>query len=151
MDITNYKSMDQPQVKKFVLGVLAEFGFPRKPEWDYDLEDPQKYYSGTGGVFYIIKNKESIIGTIAIKNKGEGVAELKRFYIDKNYRGKGYGSQLVDKALEFCRKNKFKKIILDTWNYFDIAMKLYEKRGFRVIGEEKVDDKRCTIFMEKII
>ncbi|MBI3380062.1 GNAT family N-acetyltransferase [Candidatus Gottesmanbacteria bacterium] len=79
------------------------------------------------------------------------MAELKRFYIDKNYRGKGYGSQLVDKAIEFCRNNKFHKIILDTWSNFSIASKMYKKRGFKLIKEDKITDCRCNIFMEKLL
>lgn len=114
MNLITYSPNDQLDVKKFVLGVLKEFDFDYNPKLDYDLEDPQKYYPDTGGVFYVIKNGGKIIGTIGIKNKSKGVAELKRFYIDKNHRGKGYGSQLVNKAIDFCRQKKFKKIILDT-------------------------------------
>lgn len=99
----------------------------------------------------MIKDKGKIIGTIAIKNKGNGIAGLKRFYVDKNYRGKGYGSKLADKAINFCRKKKFKKIILDTWSNLDRAMKLYERRGFKITGENRGSDTRCNIFMEKVL
>ncbi|MBI3380063.1 hypothetical protein HY029_04875 [Candidatus Gottesmanbacteria bacterium] len=69
MEIIVYNSLDQPGVKKFVLGVLREFGFNYDKKLDYDLEDPEKYYPDTGGIFYVIKKENKIIGTIAIKIK----------------------------------------------------------------------------------
>ena len=92
------------------------------------------------------KDNEKIVGTIAIKNKGNNIAELKRLYIDSNYRGKGYGSQLVDKTLQYCKERKFTKVILYTWVRFEKAKILYKSKGFKTThtqGEQ--------IFMEKEI
>jgi len=145
MKIREVTTEDQQKVKRFVLSVLVdEFGFPRKPEWDYDLEDPIKYYQEQGGNFYILENNKKLIGTIAIKNKGNKIAELKRMYVDKKFRGKGLGRKLFDKAIKFSVQNKFEKVILDTWNKFDTAKKIYKKNGFKVIGREGEQ-----IFMEK--
>lgn len=144
MKIRRYRKSDQKEVKEFVLTVLSEFGFSHNPELDYDLEDPDKYYKNIGGVFYVFEDKGKIIGTIAVKNKGENIAEIKRLYIDSKFRGKGYGSKLFDTALEFCKGNNYKKVVFDTWSRFEKAKLLYLSRGFtitRTSGEQ--------IFMEK--
>lgn len=51
----------QPEIKKFVLGILNEFGFPHNPKLDYDLENLDKYYKDQGGIFYILEDKQRII------------------------------------------------------------------------------------------
>lgn len=144
--IREFKKEDQLEVKKFVLDILAEFKFPYNRELDYDLENPDKYYKDQGGIFYILEVDNKIVGTIAVKNKGDSIAEIKRLYIDRNHRGKGYGSKLFDKALKFCKDNNFTKVILDTWTRFETAKLLYLSRGFKITrthGEQ--------IFMEKEI
>ena len=146
MQIRLFKQIDQTEVKKFVLGVLDESGFPYKLELDYDLDDPDEFYKKQGGIFYVLEENHKIIGTIAVKNKGDGIAEIKRLYIEKKYRDKHYGSMLFDYALNFCREHGFKKIILDTWIRFNRAKSLYISRGFKTM---KTDGEQ--IFMEKIL
>ncbi|MFA6016711.1 MAG: GNAT family N-acetyltransferase [Patescibacteria group bacterium] len=140
--IIKYNSEYQKEVRRFILTTLKEFGFDYKTEWDYDLDDPNKYYDA----FFILLYDDRIKGTIAIKHHNDETAEVKRLYIDKDTRGKGYGSRLFDKALEFVKKKKFKKVILDTWVRFDAAVILYKKRGFKEIKTEGEQ-----IFMEKVL
>jgi putative acetyltransferase len=149
MKITEYSVNNKREVKKFILEVLGEFGFRHTPELDYDLEDPKKYYSDTGGIFYVAKKEVDIVGTIAIKNKGEGVAELKRFYVRKNCRGTGIGRKLLELVIDFCGKKGFSKIILDSNPKFERAITLYKKNGFIVTGV--CGSAMCPILMEKIL
>ncbi len=94
--LTQYVPSDQKTVKQLVLTELKEFGFSYNPEYDFDLDDPS-IYEKNGGMFYVLKIDEKVIGTVAIINKGNHIAELKRWYVDKNYQGKGYGAQLLNK------------------------------------------------------
>ena len=142
IEIIKYDSKYQKEVKQFVLATLKEFGFDYKPEWDYDLNDPNKYYNA----FFILLDDNIVRGTIAIKRHNDQTAEIKRLYIDPNTRDKRYGSRLFDKALDFVKKKKFKKIILDTWIRFETAVILYKKRGFKEIKTEGEQ-----IFMEKAL
>lgn len=142
IEIIKYNSKYQKEVRQFILTTLKEFGFNYKPEWDYDLDDPNKYYDA----FFILLDDDRIKGTIAIKHHDDETAEVKRLYIDKDTRGKGYGSRLFDKAIEFVRIKKFKKVILDTWVRFETAVILYKKRGFKEIKTEGEQ-----IFMEKVL
>lgn len=144
MIIREFKKEDQKEVKEFVLKILKEYRFCHRPEWDYDLEDPKLHYKENGGIFYVCESNNQIVGTIAIKNHGKGIAELKRLYLEETFRGKGIGEKLVDIAIVFCKKEKFTKIKLDTWIGMKAAQKLYQKKGFKIINE-----KGEQIFMEK--
>ncbi len=54
--------------------------------------------------------------------------------VDNKYRGNGIASQLMNKALEYCRSNDFKSIFLEVRASNKIALHLYEKFGFVEVG-----------------
>jgi GNAT superfamily N-acetyltransferase len=151
IDISRYTPNLQPEIKTFVLNILSEFGFNFDQKLDFDLDDPQKYYPDTGGVFYVACDNNKIVGTIAIKIKN-GIPVLKRFYVDKKCRGKGIGSSLFDKAILFCKDKKYKKITLDTNNKFCNAFEMYKKKGFKTVNTNNkpaCSSCTCHIYMEK--
>lgn len=141
--ICEYSSSDRQDAKSVILNTLKDYGFEYNPIYDYDLEDPYKYYIGKGGMFYVIKVNKKVVGTIAVINKGK-TAELKRLYVDKNYQGKKLGSMLIDKAILFCKNKRFTKLELETNKKFEKSHLLYQRRGFKVVKE---DDK--SYYMEK--
>lgn len=129
MKIIQYTSKHRDQVKPFVLSVLAEFGFPRRPTLDADLENPRWYFLHGGG-FYILEYHERLIGTVAYKPIDAATAEIKRLYVHKDYRGKGYGGRLLEYVLSKCKRAGFQKVILDTSERLPEALRLYASRGF---------------------
>lgn len=141
-----YTHSDQIEVKDFILSQWEEFGFSYKKEYDYDLDDPQRYYLEKGGMFYILKDQNKIIGTMAIINKGNNIAELKRLYVDNNYRGRKLGSMLVDTSLQWCQEHGFNKVEFETNKKFEKAHLLYVRRGFKIVRE---DDQ--SFYMEKYL
>lgn len=151
VNIRKYSPGLQRAVKTFVLGILTEFGFKYDPALDFDLDNPQKFYPGSGGVFLVARESSKVVGTIAVKIK-DGVPILKRFYVDKKHRGKGIGGRLFDQVIAFCRKNKFRKITLDTNNKFCDAFEMYKKKGFKTVSKDvnpSCSSCTCHIYMEK--
>jgi GNAT superfamily N-acetyltransferase len=127
------------EVKYFILDTWKEFGYYYEAVTDADLDDPQKYYIESGGMFYVLLDNNKIIGTIGILNPGNNIAELKRLYVDKSFRNKGYGSQLIDKAIQFCKETGFKTIKLNSDRIFEDAHKLYIQKGFKIVKEDNED------------
>ena len=56
--------------------------------------------------------------------------ELKRFYILKEYHGKGIAQKLMDFFLAYAHQNKFEAVWLGVWEDNLRAQKFYEKYGF---------------------
>ncbi len=54
---------------------------------------------------------------------------LNDLYVEDNYRGKGIGKALIDRAKELCKVQKYKGLVLQT-EVTNPAQKLYEKLGF---------------------
>lgn len=63
----------------------------------------------------------------------EGVAEMKRVFIRKEYRGQGFAVELVRTLEATAREKGFQKMILETGKPLFAAIKLYQKMGYRII------------------
>ncbi|WP_199425812.1 GNAT family N-acetyltransferase [Thermaerobacillus caldiproteolyticus] len=71
-------------------------------------------------------------GSIGITMVDENVAQLRWFLVEPDLRGSGFGSKLIQKAIDFCREKAYKTILLWTNNDFKAARNLYKKFGFRL-------------------
>lgn len=75
-----------------------------------------------------------IIGFIIIVMKGAFTGYIKSIFVSPTHRGKGIGSRLMD----FAEKRIFsetKNVFLCVSDFNEGAMRLYLKRGYKVIGE----------------
>jgi GNAT superfamily N-acetyltransferase len=103
---------------------LSEFALRYKPDRD--------------GLWLAMHSGE-IHGSIAIDGihaSSEG-AHLRWFIISDEHRGEGMGSNLLGKALEFCRSKSYRKVYLWTFDQLPAARHLYEKNGFELEIEQK--------------
>jgi len=132
--LTEFEKKDKEAVKDFIQKAFKEFGYVDSAP---DLDDIFSYYFDTGGVFYVLKNETNVIGTIAVINLGEGVAELKKLYVEKSYQRHGFGQQLLTKAISFCVDNNFNLIKVKTDVRMQTAHRLYEKNKFMRTGEDE--------------
>lgn len=81
----------------------------------------------------IAYENETAIGCGAIKKFESGVMEVKRMYVDPNFRGKRVGSEIL-KALEiWANELGCKKCVLETGKRQPEAIGLYEKCGYQRI------------------
>lgn len=69
-------------------------------------------------------------GSIAIAKVDDSTAQLRFFMLEPEMRQRGYGNQLMDMALDFCRKKGYKKVFLLTITAQVIARHVYETHGF---------------------
>ncbi len=131
MKVRSFKAEDQQAVKKLITSILdQEFQLERKAYSDTDLNMISETYSGSRNTFLVGEVNQKIIGTVAIKEDDRETALLRRLFIDPAHRGKQYGSQLVDEALTFCRKQGYKKVVFRGSASMSAALALGRKKGF---------------------
>ncbi|MDO9517198.1 MAG: GNAT family N-acetyltransferase [Methanosarcinaceae archaeon] len=123
------------EVKDLVLGVLKEHGFEYDPTKDFDLDDIDVQYLQSGGNFYVGLVDGMMIGTSAVRRIDDKKCEIKRIYVKKEFRGRGFGRDLFLKALGFARQN-YSIAVLKTDAKLTDAITLYLKNGFSVVKEE---------------
>ncbi len=96
--------------------------------------------------FYVSLKDDTVIGTVALKKFDHDTAELKSLYLRKEYRGRGYGKQLLDTVIKKARKESFRYIVLDSMSKYKAALGLYESIGFVPIDRYN-DNTYADIFM----
>jgi GNAT superfamily N-acetyltransferase len=93
------------------------------------LEQPNR------GRIFVLRNDHSIIGMINLlitisTAEGGFVLLLEDLVIHRDHRGQGYGTKLLNHAVEFARSKGFSRITLLTDRPNDEAKKFYLANGF---------------------
>lgn len=70
-------------------------------------------------------------GSIAIAKADDKTAQLRFFMLEPEMRGRGYGNQLINMALDYCREKGYEHIFLLTISAQVIARHIYERCGFQ--------------------
>ncbi|MFC1834371.1 GNAT family N-acetyltransferase [Thermodesulfobacteriota bacterium] len=92
-------------------------------------------------------------GAIAIDGKlsnSEGV-RLRWFIVGPGYQGLGIGAALIRRVVSFCRDAGHKKIFLWTFQGLEAARRLYEREGFVLAEENRIDQWGTQINEQKYV
>jgi len=79
----------------------------------------------------VVKKDKDICGYVACK-KNSKIARIVLIAVDKNFRGKGIGSILIQECLKWCKKNQCKFLAAGTQLNNEIAIQFYQKIGFKL-------------------
>lgn len=119
---------DKQEIVNFLHHHLQEYGDPKKhimKAIDYSVKD----FGPFGGFTMVLKIDEKIVGAVVVNRTGMSgyIPENILVYIatHEDYRGKGLGSQLFEKAIKYCKGDVALHVEAD-----NPAKKLYEKFGF---------------------
>jgi len=70
----------------------------------------------------------SIVSYVPVPNDpNPHIAYLHSMYTEKEFRGRKYAQQIVEKAIQYCKENGICRIVL---NASDAGRSVYEKSGF---------------------
>jgi GNAT superfamily N-acetyltransferase len=131
IEIRQIKAEDINDVRKLIDDVMEGEFSKEKAAYAYnDLDDPSIHYGGERETFLVAEEDGIIVGTVAIKQDGPDTALLRRIFVRREYRGKGYGERLLSKAMEFCFANNYKNVTFRGTDRMQNALKLCLKNGF---------------------
>jgi len=126
-----YKETDAKGVKELILGILTkEYPFDRSAYSDSDLDRIGEVYGGKNDAFFIIEDSGGVVGTAGVKEESKDDALLRRFFVDLKHRHRGYGSELLSKAIDFSKLKGYKRIIFRCTDRMSDAMNLCLKNMF---------------------
>ena len=89
-----------------------------------------------GYTYYLLFEGENMLGFLAFYPR-EDALYLSKFYLAKQYRGKGYGKAMLLFLKEEARKQGRSAIELNV-NRFNPTTAIYDHFGFRIIRAEQV-------------
>lgn len=147
---------DNPTIARLLRAVLVEMGVPKvgtaysDPELDYLYEAYQK----PRATYYVVECDGDIMGGAGIAplaGEDPAICELQKMYFHPKARGKGWGSTMIDKCLDFAKENDFKLCYIETLPNMKAAQKLYRRKGFDYIDHAMgvTGHTSCNVWLTK--
>jgi GNAT superfamily N-acetyltransferase len=111
---------------------------------DFKPADVQKPRSA----FLVVRCNGKLIACGAYRPMTDDIAEIKRMYVERAYRGRGIGKRLLAALENGVRLAGYAKIWLDTGTSQPEAMGLYQAAGYQRIPPFGMycNDPRCVCF-----
>jgi DNA-binding MarR family transcriptional regulator/GNAT superfamily N-acetyltransferase len=104
-----------------VARIVADYGQHR---------DPQRENA------WIAEIDGEAVGCVFCVRKDDETAQLRILLVEPSARGFGVGTALVDACIEFARRAGYQKMVLWTNSVLEAARRIYERAGFKLLGEE---------------
>jgi GNAT superfamily N-acetyltransferase len=93
-----------------------------------------------------------VVGTCAVLPHGEASYELIKMAVHPSAQGKGYGKQLMERAVQWCKDKKATEIVILSNTVLAPAISLYKRSGFEVVHlGAHPDYERCNIVLKMVL
>lgn len=100
------------------------------------LEIPQRYPEPRC-TFQVLRDAKKVVGTVAVRGGDGAAAELKRVFLLPEYRGRGFGKNMVLWAAAWARKAGYETLVFWSDELFTTAHHLYRRLGCEETGERR--------------
>lgn len=143
MHIIHFVDHDVDEIIELITTIqVKEFGVATSARKQPDLRDIRGFYQTGAGNFWLAFDEGELVGTIALKDVGDGIGALRKMFVKKAYRGKerGVAAALMRTLLEWARANRLRRIYLGTVECYHAAHRFYEKMGFSEVRLDQVPD-----------
>lgn len=127
---------DDDAIAAIIRDVMPSFGACGP---GFALDDPEvghmsAAYSAPRCAYYVLERDGRVVGGAGIAplaGGDEDICELRKMYYLPEARGHGWGERMLRLCLDRARELGFRRCYLETLTGMDVAMRLYEKLGFR--------------------
>jgi ribosomal protein S18 acetylase RimI-like enzyme len=116
---------------------------------DRELKEIATEYNYPTGVLLLVYDGDKAIACAGVRKIDTNIAELKRMFVNSDYRGRQLGQQLLEQALKETTQLGYRSIRLDTVPSMLSAIKLYKAAGFHEIEPYRFNPIPGAIYMEK--
>jgi GNAT superfamily N-acetyltransferase len=100
---------------------------------------PGPYVPPLGGIWIAVAG-DHVVGCVALQPISDGLGEVKRMFVDPEWRGRGVGRALLAQLIEGARANGHREIRLGTLPEMIEAQALYRSFGFRPIDAYRASE-----------
>jgi L-amino acid N-acyltransferase YncA len=108
-----------------------------------DLEERAALFARTADASVVAIAGGQIVGMLHVEASRHGFGEL-GMLVDRNWRGRGAGSALVQAAIDWARGQGLHKLCLEVFAHNAAAIALYRKSGFAEEGRRVRQYRRAS-------
>jgi len=152
LKIRRYEDKDNSIVWELHWLGLEELGIKRTKEvhpWHQDLNNIESIYFENNGEFIVGEINGQVIASGAFKKEDNETAELKRMRVHPDFQHRGFGQEILEDLEKRAKEKGYKKLKLDTGRKWTIAIKFYEKNGYKETGRQLFSNGYDAISYEK--
>jgi N-acetylglutamate synthase-like GNAT family acetyltransferase len=121
---------DQVAARRLIQEGLGEhFGFIDET-MNPDIDDINASYIAPGHEFYVVVNGPKLVATCALMLSEDGVGQMVRVSVAKQYRRHGIARAIVARLSEIARQRGMRRLQVETNNDWVDAIWLYHNSGF---------------------
>lgn len=149
---------DNISLANLIRTVFEEYDAPREGTVYSDPTTDNLYalFKETHSVCWVAEAEGEIVGCCGIyptEGLPTGCAELVKFYLSKQARGKGIGKALMQKSMLSAADMGYTELYLESMPAFSNAVSIYEKNGFQHLDHPLGNSghSSCNIWMLKKI
>lgn len=116
----------------------AEFGLCVPDEINVGIlrAEEEYYYHQSYNFWYALDEKGEVIGSIGLKKIDKDNAEIKKFFVTREYRGKGVAQKLMAALLKAALKHRFDRLYLGSVDQLHGALNFYRKYAFTEVSQK---------------
>jgi len=103
---------------------------------DEEIDRILAYYGVRGGGFWVATIEASIVGMFGLEPSGEHAMELRRMYVNPDWRRRGIAGKMLTFAEDYCRANDALHLDLSTSELQSEALSFYRQSGYAPVREE---------------
>ena len=85
---------------------------------------------------WVVFEKNHPVGCVAYRTKSDGIGEVKRLFVKKEYRGRGISKELLRVLENHAVEQGCTKLFLDTRITLEPAVSLYRSFGFDIVFQQ---------------
>lgn len=104
-----------------------------------EIGRPKDYYGEKGGGFWVAEIDRAIVGMFGLEPSGAAAMELRRMYVDPDFRRRGIAGAMLDFAERHCRNEGRRRLDLSTSEVQSAALAFYRAAGYVEVREEVAD------------
>ncbi|MEI6806200.1 MAG: bifunctional helix-turn-helix transcriptional regulator/GNAT family N-acetyltransferase [Myxococcaceae bacterium] len=141
------------QVINFIKNIqIQEFSIPIDSQTNLGImkSEDEYYYNNSTNFWYATDKNGKIIGSVGLKKINSDSGEVKKFFVDKTYRGKGLAHQLMSTVLKAALKHRFKSLYLGTVDKLKAASHFYTKHGFSAITKKQLPPEFKILHLDNV-
>lgn len=150
------KASDNVEIAKFIRAVIDEHKASRT---NSVYDDPTtdcvfQTFEGVNAKYWVLDYNGKVVGGCGFfptRGLPDGCAEIVKFYILPEARGKNFGAMLLDLVIEQAQVAGYGQLYLETVPIFAKAIDMYLKRGFTFLDHQICNNGHSApnIFMVK--